>query len=653
LPTTAPFIVVQRHLPVTQAIARRVVMTPSVVLLDDCAILESLTSGIHHCAAVEHPPAVVRSPWLVNHARPVVHSLDQRSGTTRAFQPALFGNQDLLALPAGSRITEQLSPGQTGFFAAAADIEPFTKNTTGVLNVRHESCAARPVILVRTPAADWPRRLSWSLLRSPLETVCRSAARDPRIASRLERMIISSLAARSQETADRMIERCRQADHGPLFLRLVNRLASWPTESGVATRRWSEDACTDALRARWIGKRTGSETIQQATAAGYSWAGSLRWISEQALRRPISVASSARLQLFAAGVASSAGWRVAVEQIVRPALERHGLKGEVYRWTSAAALRAVLDGHVGESVLGALVPRAALWLADGGPHPVPPALLAMRRLVNQDRQAPALLLLARIVSTRFKVAVGMMWPTFTGRRDDAGRSEEGWLAERLAARPALPHGGWFPWGCPVGILRLDYEGLESILARHLGTRERDILWPILIDPHLLAAALLAISGHTLSARTQLGTRAGRDRWSDAESALRGTLGRRSAMPGPLWDWVARQLADPELDRRLASLVDTPDPSVETGTPVSLLLQGQSTWASDLHVAGKGSHYRVLRRVFGRPDLMQQHEPYWILQSDVAEVLPGTISRLARWNTSISEVSWRRHANEVARKVLES
>ena len=340
------------------------------------------------------------------------------------------------------------------------------------------------------------------------------------------------------------------------------------------------------------------------------------------------MAPSARLQVFAAGVASSAGWRVAVEQIVRPALERHGLNSEVYRWTSAAALRAVLDGHVEESVLGALVPRAALWLAaDGGPHPVPPALLALRRLVNQNRQAPALLLLARIVSTRFKVAVGMMWPPFTGRGDEAGRSEEEWLADRLAARPALPHGGWFPWGCRTGILALDYEGLESILARYLGTSEHEIIWPILIDTHLLAAALLAVSGHTLSARTQLGTRADRDRWSDAEGALRGALGRRAATPGPLWDWVGRQVADPELDRRVASIVETPDPSVETGTPVSLLLQGQSTWASDLHGAGKGRQYRALRRVFGRPDLMRQHEPYWILQSGDREVLPGTISRL--------------------------
>ena len=293
LPTTAPFIVVQRHPPVAQAIARRVVMTPSVVLPESCAILESRAGDIHQCAAIEHPPAVVRTLWLVNRARPVVHSLDQRSGTTPAFQPALFGNQDLLALPAGSRPTEQLSlfetgtgsPGQTDFFATLAAIEPFTKNTTGVLNVRHEPCAVRPVIPVRPRASDWPRRLSWSLLRSPLETVCRSAARNPRIAARLERMIISSLAARSQETADRMTERLRRADHGPLFLRLVNRLAGWPTASGVASRPWGEDACTDALRARWIGKRTGQEQVQQATAAGYSWVGSLRWIGEQALRQ--------------------------------------------------------------------------------------------------------------------------------------------------------------------------------------------------------------------------------------------------------------------------------------------------------------------------------------------------------------------------------
>ena len=159
------------------------------------------------------------------------------------------------------------------------------------------------------------------------------------------------------------------------------------------------------------------------------------------------------------------------------------------------------------------------------------------------------------------------------------------------------------------MLTLDYEGLESIIARHLGTREREIIWPILIDTHLLVAALLAISGHTLSARTQLehacqtATAGPMQRVLFAERS-----GRGSATPGPLWDWVGRQVADPELDRCLASLFETPDPSVETGTPVSLLLQGQSTWASDLHGAGKGSQYRALRRVFSRPDLMQQHEP---------------------------------------------
>ena len=60
-------------------------------------------------------------------------------------------------------------------------------------------------------------------------------------------------------------------------------------------------------------------------------------------------------------------------------------------------------------------------------------LLALRHLVNEKRQGPALLLLARIVSTRFKVAVRMTKLSMSRRSDSTKQSEEDCLDEMLVA----------------------------------------------------------------------------------------------------------------------------------------------------------------------------------------------------------------------------
>ena len=646
----------------------RVINAPAVVVHRITPASQSSTSTLHSATVhrlrpVDRLRVLCRTLRLVNRAQVVIHLLHQRGQMAPAVQPALFDVQEPPGPPTEGRALEQaslfekagaVSPRLPDFLRTLDVLERFPGRTMGVLSVRSGHCVVGPVCVMHPLRSDWPIDVFSNPSLTSFEVVCRSASRDPRTATCPEQAVIAILAARSQEDADTIAESLRSSKYAsPVFQRLVNRLSQWPTEPKVASRHWGQDECADALRARWIAKRTGAAKSKRVLSAGYSWVGSLRWVGQQLLQRGrISRASPENLRFFAAAVASARGWPVAGEQVLRVALEFHGLNAEVYRWTSAVALRAVLNNDVDETLRKALVPRAALWLSTHcNQHPVPPARLALRHLVNEKRQGPALLLLASIVSTRFKVAVRMTKLSMSRRSDSTKQSEEDCLEEILVAAPAMPPRWLLPWGQRTDILPFDYEGLENILTQYLGTDDPQIVWPILIDRHLLAAVLFAIFGHTLSARTQLGTRLDRERWFRAEGHLRATLTRRKAAPDTLWEWVKRQVAEPEIERLLINLIETPDPSVELATPVSLLRAQSSSWALDLNRAGKGAQFRALRRVFDRPDLIQQHEPYWILQPRHRDALISTITRLARSNASISEHIWRQLAEEVTREIL--
>lgn len=661
LAVNAPVVVVHRSALASRSIARRVLLLPTVVVAANSTVLQSAT--VHRLRPVGRLRVICRSLRLVNRAQAIVHLIHQRGQMAPAVQPALFDVREPLDPSTDGRGPEQaslfekagsVSPRLPDFLGTTDVLERFPGRTMGVLALHSGHCVVGPACVMHPLRSDWPIRVFSNPSLTPFEMVCRSASRDQRTATRLEQAVIAILAARSQEDADTIVDELRSAEYNsPAFQRLVNRLSQRATEPKVASRRWGQDECADALRARWIAKRTGVAKSKRVLSAGYSWVGSLRWVGEQLLqRRRTHRASPGSLRFFAAAVAAARGWPVAGEQVVRVALEFHGLDAEVYRWTSAVALRAVLNNDVDETLLNALVPRAALWLSThGNQHPIPPALLALRHLVNEKRQGPALLLLARIVSTRFKVAVRVTKLSMSRRGGSTKQSEEDCLDEMLVAAPAMPPRWLLPWGQRTDTLPFDYDGLENILTQYLGTGDPQIIWPTLIDRHLLAAVLFAIVGHTLSARTQLGTRLDRDRWFRAESHLRGILTRRTTAPGPLWEWLGRQVADPEVERRLLNLIETPDPSVETATPVSLL-RIQSSWALDLNRAGKGAQFRALRRVFDRPDLIQQHEPYWILQPRHRDALISTITRIARSNAPIGEPSWRQVADEVAREILQ-
>jgi hypothetical protein len=118
----------------------------------------------------------------------------------------------------------------------------------------------------------------------------------------------------------------------------------------------------------------------------------------------------------------------------------------------------------------------------------------------------------------------------------------------------------------------------------------------------------------------------------------------------LWIWVRRHIDHPDVERQLSNLIETPDPTVETGTPVSLLRT--SSWAVDLNRSGRGRQFRAIRRALDRPDLLREHEPYWVLQIRHRKAVLLAISHIAR-SLTISESSWQRLADAIAGGILDS
>jgi hypothetical protein len=335
--------------------------------------------------------------------------------------------------------------------------------------------------------------------------------------------------------------------------------------------------------------------------SGFCWLGSLRslGVALTALTAVPDV-SPVGLRVFAAAIASSHGYARALEQIVRPALDTHPGDGEVHRWSSALALRVIFGGQSTEAAISALVPDYRMHPAERHRRVWPPALLALRHFLNHGRYDSAVLLVAHLMSTEFRARLHEVSQSVATDPDDM-------LLSRIGAEP----GAWKPWDGTGPRPRLDYAGLENIVAEYVGTTAPSVVWPAFFDPDVLAGVLFGITGHGVSACTRLLAPRRATRWQNAHTALRAAVNRRQPAPAAFGGWLQQQVADERLLGLLHNLEETPEPNVETGTPVDLLLQGQSSWALDMNRAGRGAECRVLRRLFGRPDLLQAHEPYWI------------------------------------------
>lgn len=230
----APVVVAHRKVPVSRSIV-------------NCTVLQGPAVCAHQPRIVGRVRVVRRTPRIVNRARPVIHPVNQRGRMAPALEPALFDDQERFVPPLESWATEQaslfdesgpISPSLPDFLGRPDILELFPGTTIGALEVLRARCIVGPVFVVQPPKADWPLRVSWSLLLPALDMVCRSASRDPRTAERLKQAVIAILAARSQESADGIAQKLRCSEYrSPVFQRLVNRLAQWPTEHRVASQR--------------------------------------------------------------------------------------------------------------------------------------------------------------------------------------------------------------------------------------------------------------------------------------------------------------------------------------------------------------------------------------------------------------------------------
>jgi hypothetical protein len=308
-------------------------------------------------------------------------------------------------------------------------------------------------------------------------------------------------------------------------------------------------------------------------------------------------------------------------------------------------------------VVRCLIPAENWRRLPGGESPWLRARLALQAALEKENDGGVVLLLSAFLSAAFRASFqATLRERELGNVVTQGRNSPDlelivWrtLGEFLAD-------GWDPWEQEEAMFvsegtELDLCALDELLGDYLEV-ERATLSLLYFDDSLLRAALFALIGNAVSAKSCLGSaprtslcnliRAGL--WHRVTGGQHFSQGFRTLVEScPL---------SKERQEIYHALQKTPDPSLALGTPYWTAGENLGGVAATLVRTGKMSLLRSVRTVLQRQDLRERVEPFWILHKKDERDLLAALRWAATYETYPPLSDWLPILDGLAQEVLE-
>lgn len=491
--------------------------------------------------------------------------------------------------------------------------------TTRVPRVYREPALPRPaepLICVRSPAAAFWKRVCPAIARTFGEEL---------FLSNIVSALTGALGAAEDEDQDAHMRQAGRLCFSPLGRRVVDRAHAWLSGNATDSLGWTDGAPVPSLRARVLATRSGAKFRPLPERF---WIDFLPWLGSLATRtggmKNIDGDDPAVLETLTTAVASAKGYPKACEWLrqfddLEATVPTRRLFTRLAMWT------ALTESNLSPATIRELLPLPAraerLSMQD-----VLPALIVIRRRVEQSYTVDALRVLSRFLHVLFSMSLrqkasiwGSSWageapPGYLPVIDDEVRAldvleflvliEEEPLVDASLARLPMNRG------------RSTLGGLQATIFDLVGS---DATNPealkIFLHENLLQAVLLAGGGFLNQARQTLFRFAPSALWRRARDMVyvalqtaKGSDGVKTALTNLTTTWTANA------DRIYCTLTTTPEPSVSLGTPSwfhDTCMKLAPTILAKRHPDGLKAADEV-RRLLTSPETIRAVQPYLLL-----------------------------------------
>lgn len=418
---------------------------------------------------------------------------------------------------------------------------------------------------------------------------------------------------------------------------------------------WDTTEFIDALRLRHIRSKMSKQGPQLFEVSDMEWAGSLHWLGKHIDEAQPQLVNEKTRRIATTAVASVAGYRAAIEFLARVTPNNAPIKTMEFRWHSACALRALLEGGVNPEIAICLIPPSG----SGNLCQSTPDWLAFKLAmlwISEQRQTNALVsILAELISTSFRNRLSSLQRRLFHTPGNLLPFDVAWSSsDYRQARSILSIIGdlnWNPWGNGYADLLRKHSAVDLQIIdadiRKLIAGRISILPYVYMNRFLLASAIFAIMGNDVSAATALAACGDAEIWIVPRKAMSDCIKLVQVRKDPRAYLSLFLLADPELSSLLRQIKETVEPNISLGTPIWSVEESLSKWAVRLIKTGKTTLFRQLRTLLSRRDLCEKLEPFMMLTQEYRASYEMFFGKLSECLPHKPEWFWREAFDTIA------
>lgn len=418
---------------------------------------------------------------------------------------------------------------------------------------------------------------------------------------------------------------------------------------------WNHAEFIDALRMRHIRSKLFTQRSRLLEVSDLEWAGSLHWLGNQISGIHAEIVDEKTRRIATTAVASVAGYRSAIAFLFSVKPKNVPTTAEEFRWHSACALRAVLDGGVIPEVASCLIPPSSSGNLCQSDSAWLPFKLCISFIVERQQTDALVLILAELLSSSFRNRLAFRQRRLFFSRPCLLPFDIAWtdteFAEAKSILQIVSSMNWNPWEQEYARLFQKHTAVDLLAIdghiRKLLHGRISILPYVYMNRSLLTSALFAIVGNDVSARTALAACGASEIWTAPCKTLYDSINLSMAHTDPGSYLSSHQLADPDLQSLLMQIRETVEPNIALGTPIWSVADSLSKWAVRLTGSGRMVLFRQLRTLLTRSDLCERLDRWMMLTTENRASYESFFINLSQKLQQKSEDFWRDAFDDIA------